>query len=218
MSSLPSAKLQQNIFSVIMRTDQRFWSNPFSLQSNSENQKMVISIFVIPWSLLITQQAGPKFQLKRHLKLFLYDFDCQKTILAPQESSKQVTYSLFSIGTQKESWKQWFKAASSLFWVLKTYWFSCPDCNSSLNIHAGCYPFFCAWFFPRHQQCRAVFPDSLWFYILSNLEVSWQGVVLSQSVRQSLILCQHGANMQQYLYVLQMPPAAISHLYSPRSE
>lgn len=88
MSSLPPAKLQQNIFSVIMRADWRFWPNPFSLQSNSENQKMVISIFVIPWSLLITQQAGPKFLLERHLRLFLHDFDCQKTILAPQESAQ----------------------------------------------------------------------------------------------------------------------------------
>lgn len=63
-----------------MRADWRSWSNPFSLQSNSENQKMVISIFVIPYSLLITQQAGPKFQLKRHLRLLLHDSDFKKTI------------------------------------------------------------------------------------------------------------------------------------------
>lgn len=76
MSSLPSAKLKQNIFNVIMRANWRIWSNPFSNQLNSENQKMVISIFVVPWSLLITQQVGPKFQLERHLRLFLYDFYC----------------------------------------------------------------------------------------------------------------------------------------------
>lgn len=43
-------------------------------------------------------------------------------------------------------------------------------------------------------------------------------MVSSQSVRQSLTLYQHGSNTQQMLYVLQMPPAAISHLYSPCSE
>lgn len=32
MSSLPSAKLQQNIFNVIMRANWRIWSNPFSIQ------------------------------------------------------------------------------------------------------------------------------------------------------------------------------------------
>lgn len=48
MSSLPSAKLKQNIFNVIMRANWRIWSNPFSNQLNSENQKMVISIFVVP--------------------------------------------------------------------------------------------------------------------------------------------------------------------------
>lgn len=58
---------------------------------------MVISIFVIPWSLLITQQAGPKFQLKRNPTLLLYDFDFKKTILVQQESvqynSKSATLS-----------------------------------------------------------------------------------------------------------------------------
>lgn len=43
-------------------------------------------------------------------------------------------------------------------------------------------------------------------------------MVLSQPVRQSLTLYQHGADAQQMFYVLQMPPAAISHLYSHRSE
>ena len=83
-------------------------------------------------------------------------------------------------------------------------------------MHAGCCPFSVHAIFQDTNS--AVFLDSLWFYILSSLEASWQGMVLSQSVRRLLTLYHHGADTQQPPYVLQMLSAAISHLYSPHSE
>lgn len=127
-----------------MRADWRSWSNQFSLQSNSENKKMIISIFVIPRSLLITQQAGPKFQLKRHLRHLLYDFDCKMNIVAPQESAKYSTKSAtpsFPRVHKRNPERNGLKQLQGYFESSRPTDLVVLPVNPALHMHAGWCPF-----------------------------------------------------------------------------